>query len=127
MGNSLNVNTTFTAKNYSNVTNRTVGYTTTKPIPLNRPPQDVEDVWDQLRALACSGLRLFTDICHQSLHGNLHFCQTQGCTLYVHSEFHDHRHSQRLGDGRALGNGYLVRLLRPVTCHIPMPYSRILS
>ncbi|XP_020631468.1 melatonin receptor type 1A-like [Orbicella faveolata] len=53
MGNNLQVNTTFTAKNYSNATNRTIGYTTTQPIPLFRPPQDVEDIWDQLRALAC--------------------------------------------------------------------------
>ena len=52
MGNNLQVNTTFTAKNYSNATNRTYGYTSTQPIPLFRPPQDVEDIWDQLRALA---------------------------------------------------------------------------
>ena len=50
MGNNLQV---ITAKNDSNATNRTYGYTPTQPIPRFRPPQDVEDVWDQLRALAC--------------------------------------------------------------------------
>ena len=56
MGNNLLVNTTFTAKNYSNATNRTYGYTpnTAYPtFPTPPPPnQDVEDIWDQLRALA---------------------------------------------------------------------------
>ncbi len=53
MGNNIQVNSTFTARNYSNTTNGTYGYKPTEPVPPFRSPQDLEDVWDQLRALAC--------------------------------------------------------------------------
>ena len=53
MGNNLQINSTFTPRNFSNTTNGTRGYTPTTPVPLFRGPQELNAVWAQLQALAC--------------------------------------------------------------------------
>ena len=57
MGNAQ-FNSTFTAKNYSNITNSTGGIIATT-LPPFRPPQSREDIDKQLEAIACVGTLTF--------------------------------------------------------------------
>ena len=59
MGNAQ-VNSTFTPKNHSNITNGTYGgYTPTTSLPPFRPPQSRAEVRAQLEAIACIGTLTF--------------------------------------------------------------------
>ena len=57
MGNAQ-FNSTFTAKNYSNITNSTGGVIATT-LPPFRPPQSREEINRQLEAIACVGTLTF--------------------------------------------------------------------